>query len=103
MKPMTPLEAGRFDCLNDFPPVPGEFKTVAEQREYLKGWDEYRPKPIQEHEIGSAGVGHVNHPHRPGYLYDCPACEAECFCDADSGSTCCIFCSNENDRLLEEC
>lgn len=56
---------------------------------------------IQEHEIGSAGVGHVNYPHYPGYLYDCPACEVECFCDADALNSVCIFCSNENDALLE--
>jgi hypothetical protein len=25
-------------------------------------------------------VRHVDYPHTPGTLYDCPACEAECFC-----------------------
>jgi hypothetical protein len=23
---------------------------------------------------------HVDYPHTPGTLYDCPACEAACFC-----------------------
>jgi hypothetical protein len=23
---------------------------------------------------------HVNYPHPPGYLFDCPACESQCFC-----------------------
>lgn len=23
---------------------------------------------------------HVNYPHEPGRLYDCPACEARCHC-----------------------
>lgn len=23
---------------------------------------------------------HVDYPHWPGYLIDCPACEAECHC-----------------------
>lgn len=22
-------------------------------------------------------IKHVNYPHEPGYLYDCPACEAQ--------------------------
>lgn len=52
-------------------------------------------KETEEHEIGSAGVGHVNYPHHPGYLYDCPACEAECFCDADAISSLCIYCTLE--------
>lgn len=25
-------------------------------------------------------MGHVNYPHEPGRLYDCPACEARCHC-----------------------
>ena len=25
-------------------------------------------------------IGHVDYPHPPGTLYDCPACEAACFC-----------------------
>ena len=27
---------------------------------------------------------HVNYPHTPGYLYDCPACEESCHCSPDS-------------------
>jgi len=23
---------------------------------------------------------HADYPHTPGTLYDCPACESECFC-----------------------
>lgn len=34
---------------------------------------------------------HVNYPHEPGRLYDCPACEARCHCDADPGTTECVF------------
>jgi hypothetical protein len=32
-------------------------------------WGE-QPKPVD----------HVDYPHHPGTLYDCPACEATCFC-----------------------
>lgn len=32
---------------------------------------------------------HVDYPHEPGRLYDCPACEARCHCTP--GTTECIF------------
>jgi hypothetical protein len=37
---------------------------------------------------------HVNYPHHPGRLYDCPACEAQCNCTPgypDDGTTECIW------------
>jgi hypothetical protein len=34
---------------------------------------------------------HVDYPHEPGRLYDCPACEARCHCDPDPGTTACIY------------
>lgn len=34
---------------------------------------------------------HVDYPHRPGTLYDCWACESECFCV--DGSMPCLHCS----------
>lgn len=35
-------------------------------------------------------AGHVDNPgHMPGYLYDCPACEARCHCTA--GSAECVY------------
>lgn len=30
---------------------------------------------------------HVNYPHHPGYLIDCPACEADCHCQ-DGNAEC---------------
>jgi hypothetical protein len=36
---------------------------------------------------------HVDYPHEPGRLYDCPACEAECHCTGDPGHTPCIYCA----------
>lgn len=32
---------------------------------------------------------HVNYPHEPGRLYDCPACEARCHCTP--GTAECIY------------
>lgn len=32
---------------------------------------------------------HVDYPHFPGYLFDCPACEAQCFCTP--GNSECVF------------
>lgn len=34
-------------------------------------------------------IPHVDYPHWPGYLHDCPACEARCFCTA--GNLECVF------------
>jgi len=38
-------------------------------------------------------MDHVDYPHTPGYLYDCPACEAECFCTP--GSAQCVATEHE--------
>jgi hypothetical protein len=37
---------------------------------------------------------HVDYPHNPGTLYNCPACEGNCYCD-DVGL--CLHCD-----LIEE-
>ena len=34
-------------------------------------------------------ANHVDYPHEPGYLYDCPACEASCHCE--DGSAECVY------------
>jgi len=40
---------------------------------------------------------HVDYPHEPGYLYDCPACEEECYCTIDDNgsllSAPCVYCT----------
>jgi hypothetical protein len=36
---------------------------------------------------------HADYPHEPGYLWDCEACEAECFCTTDPGTTSCVHCA----------
>lgn len=43
---------------------------------------------------------HADYPHEPGMLYDCPACESECFCEALGypmerypGSGMCVHCA----------
>jgi hypothetical protein len=54
-------------------------------------------------ETEGAGVGHDAYPHLPGQLYDCPACENECFCDADDPSSKCVHCALEDEYASEEC
>lgn len=34
-------------------------------------------------------IEHVDYPHEPGRLYDCPACEARCHCTP--GDAECVF------------
>ncbi|MEW9530621.1 hypothetical protein [Microbispora sp. NPDC049125] len=34
------------------------------------------------------GTPHVDYPHQPGRLPDCPACEAECHCGEDHDESC---------------
>lgn len=38
---------------------------------------------------------HVNYPHEPGRLYDCPACESQCFCTGEPSHTECVYCAIE--------
>lgn len=34
---------------------------------------------------------HVSYPHHPGEMYDCPACESQCFCTPDTAA--CVHCA----------
>lgn len=57
-------------------------------------------KPHEErHFVRYVGTsGHVNYPHHPGALYDCPACEARCHCGPDvaaGNDTECIWSGHE--------
>lgn len=36
---------------------------------------------------------HADYPHNPGALYDCPACESRCFCQALGYTSQCVFCA----------
>lgn len=36
---------------------------------------------------------HVNYPHEPGYLYDCPACESRCHCA--TGNAECVWAGHD--------
>jgi len=36
---------------------------------------------------------HVDYPHQPGYLYDCPGCELECNCVHMQDDMICLHCS----------
>lgn len=39
-------------------------------------------------------IPHVDYPHWPGYVYDCPACERECHCM--KGHAECVFDGHHN-------
>jgi hypothetical protein len=42
--------------------------------------------------------GHADYPHDPGYLFDCEACEAECFCAPSF--TECVHCALIKERAM---
>jgi hypothetical protein len=44
-------------------------------------------------------VKHVDYPHEPGRLYDCPACEGSCHCVA--GYTQCLYRGDHNGKADE--
>jgi hypothetical protein len=51
--------------------------------------DEKALDMLATYAIRRARPSHVNYPHEPGYLYDCPACESSCHCTP--GSAECVF------------
>lgn len=41
---------------------------------------------------------HADYPHTPGTLYDCPACESQCFCtEKGIDYTPCVYCEGIED------
>jgi hypothetical protein len=40
--------------------------------------------------------GHVDYPHHPGFLVDCPGCESRCHCEEDSAT--CVWEPEVNDH-----
>ena len=48
-----------------------------------------------DHDLGQAytvrRVVHRDHPHYPGYLIGCEACEAKCWCDNDPNVSECVY------------
>lgn len=49
------------------------------------------------HKRDAPSHGHVDYPHTPGYLYDCPACENACHCSPLPGHTPCVRCGDDSD------
>ena len=39
--------------------------------------------------ITDLALQHVDYPHEPGYLHDCPACQARCHCTPDAAP--CVY------------
>jgi hypothetical protein len=55
-------------------------------------WDRVHPQPANV--APQYQAGHVDYPHHPGTLYDCPVCETNCFCDSDFQ---CVHCVLDDD------
>lgn len=41
---------------------------------------------------------HADYPHSPGMLYDCPECEARCYCGDLTRETHCVHCEIQRER-----
>ena len=55
-----------------------------------------------DHDLGvaySVSIVHADYPHEPGRLYDCEACESECFCTGDPGHMPCAYCAIQHEYL----
>jgi hypothetical protein len=55
-----------------------------------------KPCGIFGETAGTPPVEHVDYPHTPGTLYDCPACEARCFC---TDGFRCVHCALEAEQV----
>jgi len=64
-----------FGCAYEFNDVKGRnaAQVIAVLNEAAQAWQAQQPASTEP-------VGHVDYPHEPGTLYDCPACEAACLC-----------------------
>lgn len=53
------------------------------------------PGSDSPHDLGLiyrvSAVRHADYPHEPGYLYDCRACEARCWCAESPDSAECVY------------
>ena len=58
-------------------------------------WDAEKIMSAIVRDADELSGGHVNYPHEPGYLCDCPACEAECHCTP--GSAECVWSGHEDE------
>ena len=51
-------------------------------------------------------IEHVDYPHEPGRLHDCPACEAQCHCGpgvAAGTETECVWPPHEEEKTCVHC
>lgn len=46
--------------------------------------------------VARRDIPHADYPHEPGRLYDCAACESQCFCTP--GTTECVYSGEHNQR-----
>jgi hypothetical protein len=108
----TGLYAGRFwvESLQHVWTDHRTYVTTTEPREYRIAWVDNSGHAGVER-LGSYGTlnearagarelaaavialdaTHVDYPHHPGTLYDCPGCEARCWCTGADGEAECVF------------
>ena len=68
----------------------GRFASEAEALDYVRhNYTDDAPLPQL--------FPHVDYPHAPGSLYDCGACETECYCDFLKAP--CVFCALRFERM----
>lgn len=84
------LTADWIKALDDYP--------VADESDFSElEWEMNHPGPGECYsDDPDCHPAHVNYPHEPGQLYDCPACERECLCTGQPGHTECVFCASLN-------
>lgn len=65
-------------------------------KELDHGTERAREKREWSKDAMSEKLDHDAYPHHPGTLYDCLACESECFCYRTGGfDVKCIYCAEE--------
>lgn len=80
----TVADEKRYEVLNQ------DAKIATRNGERLFGWE-------TASEIlkvwGGQIIMHAGYPHNPGYLHDCPACDAACHCSSrvPASETECVF------------
>jgi len=70
-------------------------QVIAALRAAADKWDAEHgspAEPAEEPDVEDGGESHADYPHEPGTLYDCPACEAACFC---TDGFVCVYCASE--------
>lgn len=94
---MTDAEYIGGSLADDILETPGDYVTLTSFYS-CESWECTREDCPGDHVEGWAiackPLTHVDYPHEPGRLYDCPACESECHCSGKDGETDCVYCAS---------